>query len=103
MSSRLEEDFKLKSRLLEKEMQLAEAEADKAYHENRVTFERYVKTSELYKKIFDVLRESAKSISEIITYAENEDIALNTKHYVKLCEQYRILIRGIEKYSEFIA
>lgn len=103
LTKQLSIEFEAKSKFLEIEIQKAEIEADKQFHENEVAFEVYIKTSTLYKKIFDVLTESAYKISQLIQFAEKEDIATNTNHYIKLSEQYRTLLRGIEKYSKLLA
>ena len=103
LTKRLEIEFELKTKELEIELRKAEAEADRAFQKNKTEFNQYVKISGLYRHIFDKLRESANSIAEIIEYANKEEIALNTKSYIKFSEQYRVLIRGIEKYSQFIA
>lgn len=103
MTKQLKEDFRLKSETLKIKLREAEAEAESAWIEHKVAFDNYARTSAPLKEIFKILRQSASEIAKIIKYAENEDIAVNTRHYVKLCEHYRRLISGIEKYSKIIA
>ena len=102
LQKKLEIEYEKKVKLLEDVRIKAERESDIAYIERQISFNEFVRTSNAYKKIFEELRQSAGIIYEIISFAEEEKIANNTKYYVKLCEQYRELLRGIEKYSKLI-
>lgn len=88
-------EFKSKIQLLDKELKKAEAEAEMAYLEHKTNFEKYIQSSSTCRNILEILKDSAAKINEIIKVAEKDEITRNNKHYVKLCEQYRQLMRGI--------
>lgn len=102
LTEQLHIEFEAKSKLLAIEVQKAEAEADRLFLEHQIAFEKYFKTSEVCKGIFNILTESAGKIAELIELAEKNDIATNTRYYIKLCENYRVLTRGIEKYTRLL-
>lgn len=101
LTRQLEDEFKLKSELLKKQIEVAEREADVAYMENKVEFQQYIKKSSSYRKIFKLFNESAEKIYEVIKCADDNDMKQN-KYYWKLLEQYRKLTRKISKYNELI-
>ena len=97
---RLAEEYKMKSDQLQIELTKAEAEADKAFLESNIAFDTYLKTSEIYRRVFISIKECSDKLSELLQEMQDKDIARNTQYYVKLSEEYRIQIRLIEKYSK---
>ena len=102
LTKQLEEEFKLKHKLLDMELQKAEQEADRAFQENQVAFEKYVRTSVLYREIFNQLAESAVKLGQLIQFAKQEEIAVNTRYYIELSEKYRLIMNQIDKFHKII-
>lgn len=102
MTSRLRDEFNIKQEMLSIELQKAENEADKAFHEQNIAFERYVKTSNAYRQIFDVLNGCVNEIGELIHFSKENEIATNTRFYCELCEKYRLYLTQIDKFQRLI-
>lgn len=102
LAKQTEEYYKAETQKLEIELQKAEEEADIAYRKSQIEFEDYLKTSTIYKKIFNSLMQSMDKTQELIKEAQECGITSN-RYYFRLTEQYRRTLRGIERYSKFIS
>ncbi len=99
----LAEEYRAKSEQLEIEFQEMKAQAERAMIEHQTSFETYLKTSSEFKKIIESIIEEIKKISEFKEFADEHSIVEKNSFYVKIDEQYRRMIRGVEKCSKFIA
>lgn len=102
LTERLDAEFKAKQKQLKLELQRAEHEASMKNQLNNIKFDQYLKISTIYRKIFNILVDTAKDIGKLLEIARKEDIAVNTIYYVQLSEKYRELMRGIERYHKNI-
>lgn len=101
-TKRLEEEFKAKSQMLELQLQKAEAEAENAFLEHQTEFQKYLRTSEIYAKVFDSLKKALTEIEGLLKLAEENKLT-NNRYYTELGEHYRRLHRGIANYAKFIS
>lgn len=102
LAKQTEAYYKAETQKLEIELQKAETEADIAFQKSQIEFEDYLKTSAIYRRVFDSLKHSLDKTQELIDEANNCGITSN-RYYFSLTEQYRRTLRGIERYSNFIS
>lgn len=56
----------------------------------------------LYREVFDQLTECAVKLGQLIQFAKQEEIAVNTRYYIELSEKYRLIMNQIDKFHKII-